>query len=286
MNVDVIVNGVLIGGIYALVALGLSLVFGILRMINLAHGELVIAGAYLVIFFTTQMDLPALAAVPLAVAAAAALGYLLQQGLLSGFVGREGGAVIVTTFGLSILARGIFTEAAGTGPKSVVGTLGSSGTSLLGTDVRTINIVGFALSVAVFLAAYFVLQRTRVGWSVRAAAADPHTASLMGMNVRQVYALTFAVAAALAALGGVIIGVAYSVTPTSGLQYLLIAMAVVVVGGVGSIGGTFLGGILLGLLQAEGVYIFGGQYRDLVVYVAFLAILALRPQGLMGRSVA
>ncbi len=286
MNVDVIINGVLIGGIYALVALGLSLVFGILRMINLAHGELVIAGAYLVVFFTTQCGLSALAAAPLAIVVAAAAGYLLQRGLLSGFLGRDGGAVIVTTFGLSILLRGVFTEAAGTGPRSIAGTLGSSGTSLLGTDVRSINLVGFAISVALFLVTYLVLQRTRVGWSVRAAAGDPRTASLMGMNVRQVYALTFAAASALAALGGVILGVAYSVTPTSGLEYLLIAMAVVVVGGVGSIGGTFLGGVLLGLLQAEGVYVFGGQYRDLVVYVVFLAILAIRPQGLMGRAAA
>lgn len=286
MTWGTILNGILVGGVYALLALGMSLVFGVLRIVNLAHGELVVGGAYVAFLCVSQFSMSTLAALPVAVAAAAIIGYALQRGLLTGLLSRGGGAVIVATFGLSILFRGVFIEAAGSSPKSLPGSLGSTGTSIFGTEVRTVYVVGFLISAALFLATHLALQRTRIGWNVRAAAADPATASLMGLNVKRIYAATFAVSAALAAVGGVVLGIAYSVTPTTGPQYLLIAIAVVVVGGVGSVGGTFLGGLLLGLLQSEAVLLFGGQYRDLAVYLAFFLLLAVRPHGLFGRRFA
>jgi branched-chain amino acid transport system permease protein len=278
-----VLNGVLVGGIYALIALGMSLVFGVLKLVNLAHGELVVGGAYISVFAGVSLGMSPLASLPLVIVVAAVLGYVIQRWLLTDLLTREGAAVIVATFGLSIAGQAVFAKAAGSGPRSLSSSWASTGVNLFGTEVRTIYVIGFGLSAVLCAVVHLVLQRSRIGWMARAAAADPNTAALMGIDVKRVYGMVFAVSAVLSAVGGVVLATAYSVTPTTGSQYLLIAIAVVVVGGVGSVAGTFVGGVLLGLLQAVAVSAFGGAYRDLAVYLAFFLILATRPNGLLQR---
>jgi branched-chain amino acid transport system permease protein len=152
--------------------------------------------------------------------------------------------------------------------------------------VQTIYVISFALAVVLCLITHFVLTRTRAGGAVRAAAADPATASVLGIDVGRVYALTFSAAAALAAAAGVMTGVAQSFTPTSGLPLLLIGFAVMALGGIGSVSGALLGGIALGVLQSISVDLFGGGYRNLVVYLTFFLVLAFRPTGIFGRATA
>lgn len=284
MYANAIANGVLIGGFYALVALGLSIVFGVLRLINLAHGEILIGGAYVAFLAGAHLGLSPFLAVPLVVVVVGALAYAVQRFLLTGLLVREAQSALVATFGISLAAQGIFTRAFSSDPKSLNSSLSTAGFTALGVQTRTVYALAFVVAAALCTAAHLVLRTTRAGVRVRAAAADPATAGLMGVDIRRVYAVTFALGAAVTALGGVLLGVAFSFTPTSGTQYLLVGIAVVVLGGVGNVLGTFAGAVALGLVQSLAAAQFGGGYRDLAVYLSFFFVVALRPQGLFARK--
>lgn len=284
MYLNAIANGLLLGGFYAVVALGLSIVFGVLRLINLAHGEVLIGGAYLAYLFSEHLGIGPFLTLPLVVVVVTVLAYLVQRYLLTGLLVRGAEGALVATFGISLLAQGIFSQAFQSTPKSLSSSLSTSGFEVLQIQTRTIYLVAFVAAAVLCIAAHLLLTRTRAGTQVRAAAADPSTAGLMGIDVRRVYAITFALGAAITALSGVLLGVTFSFTPTTGTQYLLIAIAVVVLGGVGNVLGTFGGAILLGLVQSLAAAQFGGGYRDLSVYLLFFIVLAVRPQGLFARK--
>ena len=283
MNADAVVNGILLGGLYALIALGLSVVFGVLRLINLAHGEILIGGAYVTYLITEHSGLGPFLALPIVVVVVAVLAYLVQRFLLTGLLVRGAEGALVATFGISLLIQGVFLQAFSSSPKSLSSSLSTSGFTVAGVQARTSYVVAFVIAAVLCVGAHLLLTRTRSGTRLRVAAADPSTAGLMGIDVRQVYAVTFALAAAVAAIGGVLLGVTFSFTPISGTQYLLIGIAVVVLGGVGNVLGTFAGAILLGLVQSLAAAQFGGGYRDLSVYLLFFIVLAVRPQGLFAR---
>lgn len=284
MNLNAVINGLLLGGLYALVALGLSVVFGVLKLINLAHGEVLIGGAYLTYLGTEHLRIGPFLALPIVLIIVAVLAYALQRFLLTGLLVRGAEGALVATFGISLLAQGIFSQAFTSTPKSLNSSLSTSGFVVGGIQIRSIYLVAFLIAGVLCVGAHLVLTRTRAGTRVRAAAADPSTAGLMGIDIRRVYAITFALGAAVTALGGVLLGVTFSFTPTTGTQYLLIGIAVVVLGGVGNILGTFAGALLLGLVQSLAAAQFGGGYRDLSVYLLFFIVLSLRPQGLFARK--
>jgi branched-chain amino acid transport system permease protein len=283
LNPNTIADGLLTGGFYALVALGLSLVFGVLRLVNLAHGELIVGGAYLASILSARLGLDPLMTLPAVALAAAAFGYLLQRHLLTDLLLRGAEGPLVATFGISIVIQAAFAAAFSYNPVSLRAPYAAAGIQVLGIQVRGISIIASAAALVLCAGCHLLLTRTRVGAAVRAAAADPQTASLMGLDVRRVHAAVFASGAAVAAVGGVLVGLAFSVTPTTGPQYMVVAIAVVVLGGIGNVWGTLLGGVLIGLVQALGTQAFGGGYGVLAVYVVFLLALVLRPTGLLGR---
>ena len=284
MNLDAVVNGLLLGGLYALIALGLSVVFGVLKLINLAQGEVLIGGAYLAYVCTEHLGIGPLYSIPIVVIVVAIIAYGVQKLLLTGLLVRGGEGALVATFGIALLAQGIFSQVFTSSPKSLTSPLGTSGFMVFGIQIRTIYLVAFLAGAILCGAAHLVLTRTRAGTQVRAAAADPATAGLMGIDIRRVYAITFALAAAVTALAGVLVGITFSFTPTTGTAYVLIGIAVVVLGGVGNILGTFAGALLLGLVQSLAAAQFGGGYRDLSVYLLFFIVLTIRPQGLFARK--
>jgi len=275
-----IVNGLLIGGFYALAALGLSIVFGVLKMINLAHGEIIVGSAYLTTMLTSHLHLGPFTALPIVVAVVGVLGWLLQRTLLTGLLLRGPDGALVATFGLSLVAQGLFAQWFSSAPRALNTSLATSGMTLFGAQTRSAYVVSFLVAVVLCLIVYLVLSRTRVGAIVRAAASDPSTAGLIGTDVRRVYALTFAAASAIAAVSGTLLGVNFSFSPTTGSQYLLVGIAVVVLGGVGNVLGTVAGAVLLGITQSVTAQQFGGGYRDLAVYLTFFVVLTARPQGL------
>jgi branched-chain amino acid transport system permease protein len=280
------VQGILLGGLYASVALGLSVVFGVLRLVNLAHGELLIAAAFLGFLVIDLLAVDPLLALIFVAPAMFLIAYPIQRFVLTPVLTRSEEAPLVATFGLSLLATGVLTEIAGSNPRSLDASWASSGFEVAGVNIRVAYLLAFVFGVLLVAATHFALTRPRTGTAVRAAAADPDTAAVMGMDVQRLYALTFGVAAAMAAVGGIFVGVAFSFTPTSGLGWLLTGFAVVVLGGIGSVPGTLLGGLAVGVVEAVGIEIVGGAYRDLIVYGLFFLALTIRPTGILGRATA
>jgi branched-chain amino acid transport system permease protein len=285
MNATTLVNGVLMGGLYALIALGLSIVFGVLRLINLAHGVLVIGAAYAALELFRLGHLGPFAALPIVVVVAAIFGYGLQRLLLTDLLLEGTEAGIVGTFGLAVLGEAAFAAGFTSNGNALSSSLATASITIDGVTIEAVLLVACALAVALAVLLQLGLTRTRAGSVLRAAAKDPATAELMGIDVRRVFALAVALAASLAALAGVFYGVASSFTPTSDTSLLLIAVAVVVVGGVGNITGTLVAGLGVGLVQAISVSLFGGGYSDFTVYLLFFVVLVVRPTGLLGRGV-
>jgi branched-chain amino acid transport system permease protein len=280
VSIDVLVAGLLAGGLYALVGLGLSLVFGVLRLMNLAHGELLVGGTFVASLLVGHFSFDPLVALPFAMLAVGAAGYAVQRLLLTGLLEMSATAPLVATFGLSLIVQAGLQAGFGPDYRSLNASYAYSGFTVLGVRVQTIYVISFAVGLTLTLATHLVLTRTRAGSAVRAAAADAPTASLLGIDVGRVYALTFAGAAALAAAAGVLTGIAQSFSPTSGQPLLLVGFAVMALGGIGGVGGILAGGLALGLTQSIAVSLLGGGYRNAFVYIALLLVIAFRPASL------
>jgi branched-chain amino acid transport system permease protein len=279
-----VVTGILLGGLFAVTALGLSLVFGVMRLINLVHGELVILGAYLAFEISTHASIDPLVALIAVVPAVLVLGYPVQRVLLTPVMRKGAEPALLTTFGLSIIAQNVFILIFSADTRSLGASYATSSQSIASIHVPTMYLIAFGFAVVLCGGAHLVLQRTAPGRAVRASAEDPQAAAVMGIDIRHVYAVIYALAAGCAAVGGVLAGLTFSFDPSSGITYLLTGFAVVVLGGLGSVKGTFFGGLLLGLVESVGASFFGDGYRDFIGFVAFLIILGVRPQGLFGRA--
>lgn len=277
MDATVIIAGLLTGGLYAIVGLGLALVFGVMRLVNLAHGELIMLGAFASSLVLAWFGLDPFLSLVIVVPLMALIAYPVQRFLLTGLLRRGLEPPLVATFGLSLLISAGLTAAFGGQARSLPASYATAGMNLFGVQVRVIDVVGLAIGVGLTAATFLVMRRTRWGAALRAASSDPATASTMGINVNVVYAVTFAASAAIAAIGGVLIGTAYSFTPTAGMSWILIGFTVVVLGGTGNPFGALIGGLVLGLVQSIGGAVLGGQYRDFVIYFAFIVVLALKP---------
>jgi branched-chain amino acid transport system permease protein len=279
-----LISGVLLGGLYACGALGLSLVLGVMRLVNLVHGELVVLGSYLGFVALSAWGLDPLLALPLVFLVVAAVGYPLHRTLLAPLArgGEEG--PLLTAFALSIILQNLFIRVFTGDTRSLDRPYTRTAISLAGYAIPTIYLVGFLISLLVTTAVYLVMTRTSFGRQLRASAEDPLAASIVGVAVGRVHGLTYALAAGLAAVGGILIALCFSFTPTSGTEYLLTAFTIVVLGGLGSVYGTFAGGLTLGVLQSVGAVTLGDGYRTFVGLVLFLVILAVRPQGLFRRG--
>lgn len=284
--ITAIVTGLLLGGLFAVTALGLSLVFGVMRLINLVHGELVILGAYLAYVIASHTGIDPLLTLVAVGPIAFVLAFPVQKYLLTPVMGTGAEAALLTTFGLSIIAQNLFTLIFTGDTKSLDAPYATSSLSLAGLSIPAIYVIAFAFAVVLCGGAHLFLQRTAPGRAVRASAEDPGAAAMMGVDTKRVYATIYGLAAACAAVGGVLAALTFSFTPTSGTTYLLTGFAVVVLGGLGSVSGTFIGGVLLGVIESVGAAFLGDGYRDFVGFAAFLIILALRPQGLFGRRTA
>ncbi|WP_088318553.1 branched-chain amino acid ABC transporter permease [Kineosporia sp. R_H_3] len=280
MSVEALVNGALLGGLYALVALGLSLVFGIMRVVNLAHGIVVLAGAYAAIVVTRVVQVDPLLTFVVVGPVVFLVAALTQRLLLQRLLGHSLEAPLVATFGLLLVGQGLFTFGFGTAPLSLDAPWGRSGVTVLGLTVQAVNVVAFALAVAVVVGTQLVLTRTRFGTALRASAADPATAGTLGIDIPLMHALTFGAAAAIAALAGIVYGTAFSADPNAGLPLLVLGFTVVVMGGVGSVPGTLVGGVLVGVVSVAVGGLLGPVYSPIAVNLLLLVLLLVRPRGI------
>jgi branched-chain amino acid transport system permease protein len=284
--VNAIIQGILTGGLYALFACGLSLMFGVMKLVNLAHGDLAVVAAYIGIGVIAVIHIPFLWSVPIVVAIMAALGYVLQRSLFQSAINRGELTTLIVTFGLSIvIENGLlqFFTANNRGIGTGSSLISSSFSIGAGLQIAWLDVVIFALAVVVLLSLQYFLSSSKYGRLIRAVADDREAAQLAGADYRHVFGIAAALAFSTVALAGIAYGMTTVVSPTTGTDtILLFAFAAVVIGGLGSLWGTLVGGIVLGVAQQIGAQI-NISYELLAGYIVFLAVLVIRPQGLTTR---
>jgi branched-chain amino acid transport system permease protein len=277
------VNGLLLGGTYAVVAIGFSLVWGILNIVNLAHGSLVMLGAYVVYWLFTAYHVDPLVALPLAGLVLFVFGYLLQRLVINQVIRASFLITFLLTFGIELLITNLAQAAWTADIRSVTTAYSGSSLAAGGLTVPVVRLTALGVAVVVAALLQLVMTRTRLGSAIRATASDLEAARLMGIPTAHVYALTFAIAAATAGIAGGLISLSFPVFPAMGAGYTLVAFVVCVLGGLGSVPGALAGGAALGLLQTYAAAWLGPNYDNIVAFSALILILVLRPGGLFGR---
>ncbi|MET3289778.1 UNVERIFIED_CONTAM: branched-chain amino acid transport system permease protein [Brevibacillus sp. OAP136] len=277
-------NGLLLGGLYAIAALGLSLVFGVMRQINVAHGELLILTAYLNFALMNWLGLDPLLSLVIIIPVMFVFGYLIQFLLINPVTGRGDEPPLLTAFGISIFLANGFILLWRADSRSLSAPYATSGINLFGIQVPVIYLITFALAALVIAGIGIWMKRSLTGKAIRAAALDATTAKTLGINPMKLYPITYGIATAVTAIGGTLLGMIYSFVPSSGATWLLKGFVVVVLGGLGSINGTLLAGLLLGSVEGIGGSFLGTGYKDLIGYLIFLIVLFIRPSGLLGRK--
>ena len=284
---NALIQGVLLGGLYALFACGLSLLFGVMEVINLAHGDLAVLAAYLVVVLLAVGGLPVLWTVVIAVPLFAIIGYVSQRWLIQRSIDRGPLTTLLVTFGLSVIIENALLVGFSANSHSfqILDLASASFTLTPQISVAYLSLVIFALAVVILLGLEGFLSRTPTGRLIRAVADDREAAQLSGVDYRHVFGIAAGIAFATLALAGVAFGTYSSFDPSAGQQWLLFAFEAVVIGGLGSLWGTLAGGIVLGVAQVIGAQI-DPSYSVLAGHLVFLFVLAVRPQGLAPRRVA
>jgi branched-chain amino acid transport system permease protein len=279
--IDTVLAGILLGGIYALFALGLSLIFGIMRLVNLAHGDLILLAAYLVLTVTTALGLPLPVATVVVIAAMFVLGFILQRLVLERLLGDDILPPLLVTFGLSIIIQnGLLLVFGADSRRLQAGAFESSSIMLApGLGVGLAPLTALIMAILAVAILQLLFYRTSLGRAFRATADNPQIAQLMGIDHRNIYAAAVGISLAVSVVAAVAFGIRANFDPSIGPARLLYAFEAVIIGGLGSLWGTLAGGIVLGLAQTIGARI-DPEWQILAGHLAFLAVLMVRPRGL------
>lgn len=281
--VNAVVQGILLGGLYALYAAGLSLVFGVMRLVNLAHGDLSVIAAYLALVFADDLGMNPLVSLALVVPAMALIGFVLQYGLLN-FTLDSGLAPLLATFGLAVIIQNVLQDQFTADSQGLdAGTIETKSIHIASQiSIGWFPLITLIAAVAVLGGLQLLLRYTRLGRALRATADDQRAAQLVGIDNRRLYATALALSLATVAIAGIFLGIRTIFTPFSGPPRLIFAFEAVIIGGLGSLWGTLVGGIVLGVAQTTGAQISPG-WGVLSGHLVFLAVLLLRPTGLFSR---
>jgi branched-chain amino acid transport system permease protein len=285
--VNAIIQGLLTGGLYALFACGLSLMFGVMKVVNLAHGDLAVVAGYIGVGVIAVTHVPVLWSIPIVVVLMAIIGYILQRSLIQGALSRGELTTLIVTFGLSIVIENGLQQFFTANSRGLgVGDTFITSSIAIGSQITIawLNVGIFVLAVVVLLGLQQYLSKSRYGRLIRAVADDREAAQLSGADYRHVFGIAAAIAFGTVAIAGICQGMITTISPTLGTDtILLFAFASVVIGGLGSLWGTLLGGVVLGVAQAIGAQI-NPSYETLAGYAVFLLVLVIRPQGLVGQG--
>jgi len=283
--IDTIVQGVLLGGLYALFAAGLSLVFGIMRLVNLAHGDFIVMAAYLILVLVTLLGLPPFIAAAIAAPIMFGVGWVLQKHLLNRTLGADILPPLLVTFGLSIALQNVLLEGFSADSQRLpTGAISTSSIELGALNIGVLPLITFASAIAVIVGLNQLFYRTSLGRAFRATSDDPVTASLMGIKPGNVFATATAIAMLVVTLAALYLGMRANFDPNIGPARLIYAFQAVIIGGLGSLWGTLAGGIIIGVSQTVGAAI-NPEWQILAGHVAFLLVLLVRPRGLFPRAV-
>ena len=279
--VDTVAQGILLGGVYALFALGLSLIFGVMRLVNLAHGDLIVLAAFVVFAATASFGLPLVVATGLTVVLMFLLGFALQRLVLARVLGDDIMPPLLVTFGLSIVVQnGLLLGFGADSRRLQAGTFEARSIELMpGLSVGLAPLTALVVAVAVVVLLQIVFYRTSLGRAFRATSDNPQIAQLMGIDQRNVYAIAVGLSLAVSVIAAVTLGIRANFDPSIGPARLLYAFEAVIIGGLGSLWGTLAGGIVLGMAQTIGARI-DPEWQILAGHLAFLMVLFVRPRGL------
>jgi branched-chain amino acid transport system permease protein len=281
---DTIVQGILLGGLYALFAAGLSLVFGIMRLVNLAHGDLIVMAAYLILTIVTVLGVNPFLAALIAMPIMFGLGWVLQRVVLNRVLGDDILPPLLVTFGLQIVIQNAILEGFSADSQRVgAGALETASWNLGPVTLGVMPLLTFASAILVILALNQLFYRTALGRAFRATSDDPVTASLMGIKPAGVFAMATGIAMIVVTIAALYLGMRANFDPTIGPARLIYAFEAVIIGGLGSLWGTLAGGIIIGVAQTVGAAI-SPEWQILAGHIAFLVVLLVRPRGLFPRA--
>jgi len=277
---NAVIQGSLLGGLYALFAAGLSLIFGVMRLVNIAHGDLIVLAAYLGLTTSIALGVHPLLALVVAVPAMAAIGYGLQRGVLNQTLGDDILPPLLVTFGISVILQNGLLELYTADPRKMdAGALETASFAVGDLKLGVLPVLTFAVAVAVIGGLQWIFYRTALGRAFRATSDNQEIAQLMGLNKAHVYGLAMALALAVTAVAGIFLGIRTSFDPSIGGGRLIFGFEAVIIGGLGNLWGTLAGGVILGVAQTVGAKIDPG-WQLLSGHIVFLLILAVRPNGL------
>jgi branched-chain amino acid transport system permease protein len=280
--IETIINGLLIGGLYALFGLGAAFTFGIAKIVNVAHGEFIVLAAYIGVFLTGIVPIHPLLVLPVVALIVFGLGYLFQMTLLNRVIGKDPLPPLLVTFGVSIILRNLMVQLFGANPRSInVGGLRFIGVDILGLRFGVLPLIIFAISTTLFIALHFWLKHARYGRLLRATGDEQEIVQLFGVNYRRVFCVATGLALSMSAAAGMMLAMRTIVTPFAGADRLLIAFEVVIVGGLGSMWGALVGGFMLGVTHLVGLKL-DPDSGLLYPHIMFFVILTFLPQGLSG----
>lgn len=279
-----LISGILIGGVYALIGIGLTIIFGVMRVINFAHGDLLMVGMYMTYYLFSLLQIDPFLSIIYVIPLMFLFGALLQKVFINRVLNALPQNQILLTIGLGLIMSNTVMLAFTSDYKILSTTYSSSSVKLLGISISTPLVISFAITAAITVALYWFLLKTDMGQAIRATAQDREAARLMGINVGRMSIIAFGLGAALAGTAGALISPTYYIFPQVGSAFTLKAFVITVLGGMGSIVGATLGGVLIGVAESIGGVYFGSGWKEVVVFVLFLLVLLFKPSGLFGKS--
>ena len=281
--INAIIQGILLGGLYALFAAGLSLIFGVMRLVNIAHGDLIVLAAYLGLSTVTLLGVHPFLALLVVIPLMALIGYALQRGILNKTLGDDILPPLLVTFGLSVIIQNALLEIYSADPQKMnVGALETASLSVMDLSLGVLPLMTFVIAVVIVAALHWMFYHTALGRAFRAVSDNQDIAQLMGLNRRHIFGLAMALSLAVTAVAGLMLGVRTNFDPSIGGARLIFGFEAVIIGGLGNLWGTLIGGVILGIAQTIGAQINPG-WQLLAGHLTFLVILTIRPRGLFPR---
>ena len=286
--IQAIASGILVGALYALIAYGLGLIMGIMKFLNIAQGSLLILGGYVSYWIFTLWGIDPYLSIPLVIIATFLTGLILYKLTLSPLlklpdIEMRVASSLLVTFGVIYVLDNAMTLIWTSDVRSIIASYTGEAFTIFGARLSITGLCGLGIAILAAVALHFILSRTYFGKHVRAATQDAEAASLCGVNVQRTYLISCGIAVALAGVAGVVLVSSLSITPTSGLSWLLMGIVVMVLAGEGKINAILPAGIMLGLVESASIFVVGAPYRQAVALVIFIIVLMFRPQGLFTR---
>jgi branched-chain amino acid transport system permease protein len=279
-----LISGILIGGVYALIGIGLTIIFGVMRIINFAHGELQMIGMYVTFFLFALLRVDPFVSILITAPLMFLFGALLQRVFINRILGALPQNQILLTIGLGLIMSNSMMLAFTSDYRILTTSYSSSSVTISGLSISTPLMISFVITAAITAALYWFLLKTDTGQAIRATAQDREAARLMGINVSRMSVIAFGLGSALAGAAGALISPTYYIFPQVGSTFTLKAFVITVLGGMGSVVGATLGGVLIGVAESLGAAYIGAGWKEVVVYTIFLLVLLFKPSGLLGKS--